>query len=689
MPTFDKYIMSFKDEYNRDVVVKFRTTEDVSLLAVLKPAANPVLISFQGQDDNVYQPLIASKATINILLELDDSSIFEDLSNLDEDKFGVSITIDDDYEWHGWLIPDEQTKGFSYRGQTITLNAIDVISKLKGQKLLDEDGAYIHGEKTLKYIVQRCFDPIFNPENTAGGYDFFIASTLKLSYDTTYAFPDILEQLTVSSEVFNDDMGRATNAYDVIYAIAESLCMRCFYENRTLYFVDVQTFTNNWEIGAIPLTFLEPGFSDNIFLENSEDISTLRTFKESRARFDYRGYTGLLEDGYFTDWTPDGAGFVLTHWDYNTDLLSQSDYNNRRVGNGRQEDPFGIKLRRNGSDPNVREEIGTKYIYNIDGLELLSASIKLEMTSPDIGTVGELMTIGILPILYNEDDPTTSYYKKAGGTVNSEIWDTVDLTGSSFATGNIDWGVVDTLDLPYPHYLTVSPTNEKQTLTIDLLKMPVVGGHFTLFIVVSCPDSGAFYANTSLSNSVLYEVLISRKPLNTNRETSKGEIVYITRDIKTSQEYLERNVKLNTTVAVGVAGALRTFITYTRTSDGVVVPAGIVPYISNGSTATNVSLIQYNAMVQMNYNHPQYKIDLSAKSRNMQFNNFISMESVYDDGRPSTSIYLSPFIQTRHAYNVKDCTRRLSIVSMFEVNRDLSTEELDSTHDLLENYYIT
>lgn len=711
MPAFSKYTLSFVDAFGRDVLVALWSGEFVLTPKALMADADPVKISFLGEEDDVFQSVITTKAEVRIVLGEDDLDIFEDLSSMTEETFGMTISIGDNYEWHGWVIPDEQEKKFSYSAQTITIRAIDPLSKIKGRKLLNDDKTYIHGEHTLKYYIEKCMDPLFGTDNTNGSYEFFIASTLRLSYDTVTVFPDILEQLTVFAEVFNDDMGRPINAYDVIKIIAEALCMRCFYENRKLYFVDVKTFTNNWEIGAIPLIYKTEGFEDNILLKNSENITTTRTFRESRVRFEYNGIVGLLEDGYLLNWTASGSGHVLTNWEYHPDLIAQGAayYEHRRVGTGRQESPYGINLQNRYAYPapgfpaQSYDRIAGKTTSNVSSFETLKISVKLEILNPMLiphinGSATEYnFYTPVYVFIYNDGDPTKSYYISERQEDGFMQWNLVDLTGTSFASGSLDWTIFDFLlgsGLPAGFILSPERNYDKQTIDKDLAPIPEsLSGD--VFVVISPLRvwnqhfGGQRLADPASTHINVFEVLVSKAPRKLEKKATKGEITYLTRDIVTSKEYYERNISLNTTVNSGVAGSLNTTISYTRTSDSVVVPAGIVTGIESSPTSGRFSLREYNAIIQMNYNFTQYKIDLEAKSRNLQFNKFIGMSVFYDPERPSTEIYEEPFIQTKHEYDVKRGERKLTIISMKDNPRTISLDTLDETNDLLENYYIT
>ncbi len=137
-----KYYMEFRDHYDRVVVVRFLVFSYILPPTQLLAGQNPVVISSQGDDEGIFQPVFTRKATMAIILQDDSMPFLDDIAVMDEDTFGVEIRINGGVEFVGWLVPDEQSRTFSYHSQTITLTAVDVISRLKERSLFNPTGSY-------------------------------------------------------------------------------------------------------------------------------------------------------------------------------------------------------------------------------------------------------------------------------------------------------------------------------------------------------------------------------------------------------------------------------------------------------------------------------------------------------------------------------------------------------------------
>lgn len=701
---YAKYHISYKDAFNREVEV-FLIQEAVVITPIeLVGDENPVTITHAGEDGDIFQTMISSKATIRIILPESGSELFEDIATMDENTFGVVITVKNglitEYIWNGWLVPDEQVKTFSYYSQNIVLTAIDAISRLKGQKLLNADETYITGVQSLKYLAQRCFDDVYTPENTLIGYTFVIKSKMVLNTNSTTVFPDILEQLAVSAEAFNDDMGRPISAFDVISKIANSLFMRCFYENGNIYFVDILDFCKDPTTPQLPVFYKEfPGVdpeADIILIENTENIDTTRTYRESRVRFAYNAMVGLLKDGFLNNWENFGGGKRLVDWVYNDLLLSQPDVYDRRVGTGRQESPFGILLKW-GDPVDGPEMIGGSTGSSVSGGSTLSLDVKLEAINQGLiplqNTAYDIdipITFLLSVLIYNPLDPVNSLaltrVDSADGT-SYTAWKFRDLTGSDFASGSFDFN-----DFEVGKSILLDRTSNVQTATIELPIVPesVSGQAFVAVTAITHNDNLATVGYEA-HDTIIYEVLLTQKPKNTEKKTTKGEITYLSRKIRTSQEFLLRDIELHTSANFTVAGSLSSAIPYELF--GYTIPPGPIGNISfegyPGLLGFGVPLIAYCAFAQMWLNYPQYKVECEIRGRDNEFYKGIDFSCFNDLTRPSTAIYNNIFVQTSSQYELKAATRKITAISMKLNERNISDSILDDDNDLWEYYFIT
>lgn len=723
------YKISFENYYGNPCEVKLIEDYEDDVFIDLMGDANPVQITYDGEEESIFSAVVTSKARIRVKIDgsASNQAFIERMAALKEGEYQVEIQWALFGRWVGALIPDEQTRSFSLIEGTLELTAVDRLIQMKGKKLVDSDGAYLSGDLTLRTYIERCFNQVLPPG--APGLDtMLIYSSLVLSNDTAYSFPSIMEQLSVYAEVFNDDMGRPVSCYDVIKIIAESLCMRCFYVGNFLFFVDIldhlilppefglETIKVGFKDGNIPV--------DSILIKNSENITTVPTYTESICRFEFKGLIGLLVDGYLQNWVPSGGGFILNDWTYSPLLLSAPDYENRRVGNGRQENPYGILLK--GTVAFDYEEIGGHAINEFYGGDTINVQIKMrfrdisQIVTTRIGGTEYDITTLFRAVIYNETHPEWSYYLKAVGASNSGIyeWKDIDLLGTTFAANEFDFAELTAramIGTPYGPLATriLLPLNKvsgDQTISVDLPPLPLTRDGIKdigRFFFAPGGASSWDYDNdlAPIADLIVQNVIVSKAVPKTDNKEVKGEIVYVSRAGNMSVTKVEKTIKLNTSANWNVAGSLRTPITYTLNQDstlpdgsvipsGTVIPAGPVYYLSrkNADIFNNRPLIAYNAMVRTLFDYNQYKIDYETKGNYLNFNGIIDLSSLYDEARPSTEIYQSLSLQIRNTIDIKAAENKITSVTMKVVAREFTqypNGELDETHDLIETYNIT
>lgn len=710
----EKYIMNFKDRFDRNVRVAIMTRDLVLTPTELTAAENPVTIVTNCDDDDVFSSMVTSKATLRFTLPEDDIELFEDIANMTEDTFGVVVSITNgatiEYFWAGFMIPDEQHRTFSYHNQVVELTAICPLSKLKGVKFILSNGSFIHGEHTLAEILDWCFFQVFDGSPLGGvDYVFFVRSKLVLSRDTSTVFPEVFDMLSTYTEAFNDDMGRPVSGYNVVKAIVDALFMKCYAEGYQITFTDIDDFVRSNSLPQIHISYKEHGsFNPStmlMLLGNSENITTTRVYRESRARFEYRGVIGLLQDGFMLNWIPAGTGFKLANWDYSPDFVAQPDVYSRRIGSGRQEDPYGIELRYRYDNtipvtapiPISADLIGGRMDSKVASKDVLKLSLKYKILNKDkIGLVN-----GETPYffqqnyvyVYNESNPASSY--RLNSVSGNQEWNVVDLTGSAFSSGHVDWAYI-TSSIDASAGIIPQLTDDKQTVDMDLPELPesVYGSVFIICgPIVSIKQVIPLYylSPQEASHIVIYEVLLSKAPKKVEKETTKGEITYVTRNLKSSQENVERTMLLNTTANDSVSGAIYSPIGYTRTSDGVVVPPGPVPYISKTGNVwiTDSKLTTYCALARMWYNYAQYKIECEAIGRSLPLYSQIKYDAFVDMSRPSTLIYNAVCMPNRIEYEIKASKFKLVTTTMKLNARNVSYNVLDDDNDLVEPLFLT
>ncbi len=273
-----------------------------------------------------------------------------------------------------------------------------------------------------------------------------INSNLTISYDTNDPLGDILDQLAVEPSSFNDDMGRPVNCFEVVKAIANALSMRVVCYQNSIIFHDIPDYISI--SSTVPLGYIGHPSGDfdiaNFVLGNSENINTVKVFKEAVVRFEYKGVTGLLIDGFLQNWVTAMAGMRLAQWTYSPYMLLQPDVYDRRVGNGRVEKPYGIRLYGVLAPGGEFDQIAgrTEMLFGVG--DRLKLSVELEINQ-NVGAIEPIeaggsdyrLEIWLTIVFYNVVNPADSRYLSVVG--GAQTWEQKDLTGTTFATGDYDY----------------------------------------------------------------------------------------------------------------------------------------------------------------------------------------------------------------------------------------------------------
>jgi len=733
-----KYSGSFENRYGKIVTVFLLADGDFDSKEIFF-TEDPVTITHDGAEDDIFQTLIPSKATINLLLSEDDADLLEDINGMDENTFGVLITIRNpaplptlQYTWEGWLVPDQQKRTFTYSPQPISLTAIDPVSRSKGQKLLNDDGSYIYGKQTIKYIVDRCLTGVFTPDTSTATYNLVVDSDLTLSNTTSTTLPPLFEQIQVNAEAFNDDVGRPISAYQVLEMIAKALFMRVFYENGNIYFMDILQYSLVNSSPSIPLNtihyaneFTTEGVN-TLLTGNTENITRVRTFRDSICKFSYKNTIGLLLDGNLINWASISGGYRLAQWYYSPYLMARPDVYSRRYGTGRAESPYGILIRYTAepvdafnAEHRFFDVICSKTIQKASEGEVYSLTARLNV--PNVENIhgsipymdgGVPCVVPYFVIAFNESNPAKSYF------LDSNQWQEKNLSGTDFElAGQPDWLAIfgdydNSLNGSTPDSMlyrpltdlegvggyslfTIERTVKDQEFTRDFPELPSkFKGIFYVFIHPAINADSDLYAKSALplsniTNTIVFSCVLSQK-VNDKKE-STGEIQYLQREIRTSQDNKTREIDLNTTINKSVSGALSNAIDYVEGSDTIVAGTNLEKIALSGYPEplySGVSLMAYNAIAQMWMNYAQYQIDIDTIGNRNNFYDGVNLGTFYDSEKPSTEIYQNLFIQTKSSYKLKPCTRNLTVISTKAVQRNISTNTLDEDNDFSEFYYL-
>lgn len=119
---------------------------------------SPVIIRYEGDRDDPNVPLVASNATISLLVET--AGQFNDMFLSDDRKYMVRHYVGDDEEsieiyWIGFIVPEFHSEPYIFEPYPLTITASDGIGELKNKPFTDINGNNFRGDmKSIKIISE-------------------------------------------------------------------------------------------------------------------------------------------------------------------------------------------------------------------------------------------------------------------------------------------------------------------------------------------------------------------------------------------------------------------------------------------------------------------------------------------------------------------------------------------------------
>lgn len=125
----------------------------------VKGADTPFILKYEGDNEDKFKQIIASKATINLTVET--SGQFEDIFSGDERQFLVKFYIDEGagyvLEWQGYVLQESYEENWQAEPFYISFYATDGLGDLESEQF--NGGDVIKGNKSLISILSTCLVP--------------------------------------------------------------------------------------------------------------------------------------------------------------------------------------------------------------------------------------------------------------------------------------------------------------------------------------------------------------------------------------------------------------------------------------------------------------------------------------------------------------------------------------------------
>jgi len=123
------YRGEFADMYNRSILVIIYKKNYTGGASKMKLGANPLQLSYPGDDNNILHPIFGSELKINILSETDFQYL--QLYSSDAREYKVKVFTDGVKTWQGWLLPDLYTEPYVAPPYVVSVSARCGLGELK------------------------------------------------------------------------------------------------------------------------------------------------------------------------------------------------------------------------------------------------------------------------------------------------------------------------------------------------------------------------------------------------------------------------------------------------------------------------------------------------------------------------------------------------------------------------------
>ena len=211
------YKIEFTNNLNEEVLVLIQKKDGVVDTVVQTYIAKDdgLKITCNTQDQGVFAPIITRELSITISLDENDIDYWDEFKDAESDTWKVIATINQQYVFHGYALPDEGVFPFLDKPIDATIKATDGLGLLKQSALINLDGNNFEGEDLIiTYIAAalaktnlglniRVYDDLYHSymlnRDDDLKYDFF--GQAKLEYRTflkdAVEFVDCYEALKI------------------------------------------------------------------------------------------------------------------------------------------------------------------------------------------------------------------------------------------------------------------------------------------------------------------------------------------------------------------------------------------------------------------------------------------------------------------------------------------------------------
>ena len=289
-----KYYGSFKDYYDRTVLITIYEKDYSGASSEMKLAG--AAIEYNGSDQNIYEPVISSGLTVNVVSETDFQYI--SLYSANAKKYKIIVTIDTVTHWTGYVVPDMFNEPYTCTPYISQIVATDGLKALESE---DFDLSELH---TQFEILQHILDKI-DDLNIKEAINIYEENHNYTTGDTP------LKQTYVDCEVYAE-----MNCYEVLLDILNNYGARIYQKGGEWWIVSLHEFSGELiyrDSDAGTDSTYNPelliGYSNDDKLANvDQQLNILPGWKKFTVIINLGFNDSILKNSDFDDWTITSIG---------------------------------------------------------------------------------------------------------------------------------------------------------------------------------------------------------------------------------------------------------------------------------------------------------------------------------------------------------------------------------------------
>ncbi|SEA59233.1 hypothetical protein SAMN05192529_13132 [Arachidicoccus rhizosphaerae] len=623
-----KYQLGFKDLLGGDCMITISLKSYLGAVTAIYGTSKPCTLTFSGDEDNIYDPIRKCRAKINIYEP--PQELIDDLTDIDDTAVLVTITAPN-RRFDGFITPDDIVRPLDLTGSSLSLQAVDIFSIMKGKILVDANGRMPYGKQTLRWFMERC---LALGANEGFGYSINFINDYHLNNSSGL---QLLDEMMFDASSFKGDDGRSNDSYDTMERFAKSLFSFMYFAEGKLNFITpVSKETTTYRNVATMTRGMQSGF----LVGNLESLGAVRGTKEVSCKYEFGSNNGLLRNFNFGEW----VGGVPTNWAIDRpDTIS-------RVGTGRPESKYGMKV------------------------------INKTYTSPKNGVFWTTITqtaVVSAGVAYSLDITLKYFDYKADKISNADIAYlrmNVTMVDTNGAARDLKFDKDFSSDLDGKFIpLSLESKDGEQVVSLKIKEVPA-DGTITVSWQQKIYSNYIMYAIT-YPKTITAEYYGAIFSVDRSGKEQTGIKDYLTQVRDYTQLLSVDNTTIGNAPDDGISGGIYT--KYAITYDGTIYGAEMLfPYLfKSGDSTPRTALHQLLRAYMATSRKAARKIEFTVLDNQIQFSDILAIN---DQGR---------YIQLNNEYDLRNCQQKITAI---ELNKDFLPDQLEleatSSYDTYETY---